>query len=165
MPVKIIKCNMWIRNCITVTLVNHKCKFSYRRTKFTQSLLLHLFFFCSRTYPFCPVGDYQTNGQSYYSTTAGGTYAATATANTPSTHATALPYLVPVDEGLLLNSSSQSHSRDSPHSLTVSFKLVQNVTCSTMNVDLVAGSDLHTGDTEYTADSDIYNNYELCQWH
>ncbi|XP_022210769.2 DNA-binding protein RFX2 isoform X1 [Drosophila obscura] len=78
------------------------------------------------TYPFCPVGDYQGNGQTYYSTsTSTGQYAAT----TPSAggnaagnaaHSTTLPYLVPVEEGLLLNGSSQSHSRDSPHSLTVS---------------------------------------------
>uniref|UniRef100_A0A1B0FKB6 RFX-type winged-helix domain-containing protein n=1 Tax=Glossina morsitans morsitans TaxID=37546 RepID=A0A1B0FKB6_GLOMM len=71
------------------------------------------------TYPFCPVGDYQSNGQSYYTTTTAGNYASTASLNTPTAHTpSALPYLVPVDESLLLNSSSQSHSRDSPHSLT-----------------------------------------------
>ncbi|XP_023034155.2 DNA-binding protein RFX2 isoform X2 [Drosophila willistoni] len=75
------------------------------------------------TYPFCPVGDYQSNGQTYYSTTATGNYGpttTTTTGNTPNAHSTTLPYLVPVEEGLLLNGSSQSHSRDSPHSLTVS---------------------------------------------
>ncbi|XP_037951895.1 transcription factor RFX3-like isoform X1 [Teleopsis dalmanni] len=69
------------------------------------------------TYPFCPVGDYQTNGQTYYATTTSGNYGTTST-NTPTTHASTLPYLVPVEETLLLNSSSQSHSQDSPHSLT-----------------------------------------------
>ncbi|XP_026850884.1 DNA-binding protein RFX2 isoform X1 [Drosophila persimilis] len=77
------------------------------------------------TYPFCPVADYQGNGQTYYSTASTGQYAATtqsAGGNTAgnSAHSTTLPYLVPVEEGLLLNGSSQSHSRDSPHSLTVS---------------------------------------------
>nr|XP_017026790.1 DNA-binding protein RFX2 isoform X3 [Drosophila kikkawai] len=85
------------------------------------------------TYPFCPVGDYQGNGQTaYYSTT--GQYGATSSAGGSSNgaHSTTLPYLVPVEEGLLLNGSahslsqaqsqsqSQSHGRDSPHSLTVS---------------------------------------------
>ncbi|XP_037949428.1 DNA-binding protein RFX2-like [Teleopsis dalmanni] len=69
------------------------------------------------TYPFCPVGDYQTNGQTYYATTTSGNYGTTST-NTPTTHTSTLPYLVPVEETLLLNSSSQSHSQDSPHSLT-----------------------------------------------
>ncbi|KAH8351116.1 hypothetical protein KR084_004759 [Drosophila pseudotakahashii] len=83
------------------------------------------------TYPFCPVGDYQGNGQTaYYSTT--GQYGATSSAGGSSNgaHSTTLPYLVPVEEGILLNGSahslsqsqsqSQSHGRDSPHSLTVS---------------------------------------------
>ncbi|XP_043651220.1 DNA-binding protein RFX2 isoform X1 [Drosophila teissieri] len=83
------------------------------------------------TYPFCPVGDYQSNGQTaYYSTT--GQYGATSSAGGSSNgaHSTTLPYLVPVEEGILLNGSahslsqsqsqSQSHGRDSPHSLTVS---------------------------------------------
>ncbi|XP_034663523.1 DNA-binding protein RFX2 isoform X3 [Drosophila subobscura] len=77
------------------------------------------------TYPFCPVGDYQGNGQTYYSTTSTGQYAVTTPSAGGSTagnaaHSTTLPYLVPVEEGLLLNGSSQSHGRDSPHSLTVS---------------------------------------------
>nr|NP_001247023.2 Rfx, isoform H [Drosophila melanogaster]AFH06341.2 Rfx, isoform H [Drosophila melanogaster] len=81
------------------------------------------------TYPFCPVGDYQGNGQTaYYSTT--GQYGTTSSAGGSSNgaHSTTLPYLVPVEEGILLNGSahslsqsqSQSHGRDSPHSLTVS---------------------------------------------
>ncbi|XP_016961189.1 DNA-binding protein RFX2 isoform X4 [Drosophila biarmipes] len=81
------------------------------------------------TYPFCPVGDYQGNGQTaYYSTT--GQYGATSSAGGSSNgaHSTTLPYLVPVEEGILLNGSahslsqsqSQAHGRDSPHSLTVS---------------------------------------------
>ncbi|XP_032579045.1 DNA-binding protein RFX2 isoform X1 [Drosophila sechellia] len=81
------------------------------------------------TYSFCPVGDYQGNGQTaYYSTT--GQYGATSSAGGSSNgaHSTTLPYLVPVEEGILLNGSahslsqsqSQSHGRDSPHSLTVS---------------------------------------------
>lgn len=74
-----------------------------------------------RTYPFCPVGDYQSNGQTYYSTTAAtGNYTTTSAGSTGNAHSTTLPYLVPVDDSLLLNGSSQSHSRDSPHSLTVS---------------------------------------------
>jgi len=77
------------------------------------------------------VGDYQGNGQTaYYSTT--GQYGATSSAGGSSNgaHSTTLPYLVPVEEGILLNGSahslsqsqsqSQSHGRDSPHSLTVS---------------------------------------------
>lgn len=68
------------------------------------------------------MGDYQGNGQTYYSTTAAtGNYTTTtAVGSTANAHSTTLPYLVPVDESLLLNGSSQSHSRDSPHSLTVS---------------------------------------------
>ena len=65
-----------------------------------------------RTYPFCPVGDYQTTSQSYYSTTAN-----YSTTNTPPSHASGLPYLVPGEENLLLNTSSQS--RESPPSLSV----------------------------------------------
>jgi len=75
------------------------------------------------------VGDYQGNGQTaYYSTT--GQYGTTSSAGGSSNgaHSTTLPYLVPVEEGILLNGSahslsqsqSQSHGRDSPHSLTVS---------------------------------------------
>ncbi|KMZ04428.1 DNA-binding protein RFX2 isoform X2 [Drosophila simulans] len=81
------------------------------------------------TYPFCPVGDYQGNGQTAYYSTAG-QYGATSSAGGSSNgaHSTTLPYLVPVEEGILLNGSahslsqsqSQSHGRDSPHSLTVS---------------------------------------------
>ncbi|XP_052839934.1 DNA-binding protein RFX2 isoform X2 [Drosophila gunungcola] len=88
------------------------------------------------TYPFCPVGDYQGNGQTAYYSTSTGQYGATSSAGGSSNgaHSTTLPYLVPVEEGILLNGSahslsqshsqsqsqSQSHGRDSPHSLTVS---------------------------------------------
>ncbi|XP_046805548.1 DNA-binding protein RFX2 [Lucilia cuprina] len=68
-------------------------------------------------YPFCPIGDYQAGGQSYYSTASATNYSSTIPLNT-SSHASSLPYIVPVEESLLLNTSSQSHSRDSPHSLT-----------------------------------------------
>ncbi|XP_017119187.1 DNA-binding protein RFX2 isoform X2 [Drosophila elegans] len=90
------------------------------------------------TYPFCPVGDYQGNGQTAYYSTSTGQYGATSSAGGSSNgaHSTTLPYLVPVEEGILLNGSahslsqshsqsqsqsqSQAHGRDSPHSLTVS---------------------------------------------
>ncbi|XP_067616464.1 DNA-binding protein RFX2 [Eurosta solidaginis] len=70
------------------------------------------------TYPFCPVGDYQNNGQTYYSTGPTSNYTAASVVNTPTTHSSSLPYLVPLEDGLLLNASAQSHNRDSPQSLT-----------------------------------------------
>lgn len=63
-----------------------------------------------RSYPFCAVSDYPPNTQPYYATT--GNY--TAATNTPS-HSSSLPYIVPVDDNLLVPSSQ---SRDSPQSLT-----------------------------------------------
>ncbi|KAI8043978.1 hypothetical protein M5D96_000126 [Drosophila gunungcola] len=69
------------------------------------------------TYPFCPVGDYQGNGQTAYYSTSTGQYGATSSAGGSSNgaHSTTLPYLVPVEEGILLNGSahslSQSHSQ------------------------------------------------------
>ncbi|XP_017100718.2 DNA-binding protein RFX2 isoform X3 [Drosophila bipectinata] len=90
------------------------------------------------TYPFCPVGDYQGNGQTaYYSTT--GQYGTGSSAgggggSSNGAHSTTLPYLVPVEESLLLNSTAHSLTQaqsqqgqsqgqvtgrgDSPHSLT-----------------------------------------------
>ncbi|XP_037910619.1 DNA-binding protein RFX2 isoform X3 [Hermetia illucens] len=62
------------------------------------------------SYPFCAVSDYPPNTQPYYATT--GNY--TAATNTPS-HSSSLPYIVPVDDNLLVPSSQ---SRDSPQSLT-----------------------------------------------
>ncbi|KPU79215.1 uncharacterized protein Dana_GF17463, isoform D [Drosophila ananassae] len=93
------------------------------------------------TYPFCPVGDYQGTGQTaYYSTT--GQYGTGSSAgggggSSNGAHSTTtLPYLVPVEESLLLNSTAHSLTQaqsqqaqsqgqvtgrgDSPHSLTVS---------------------------------------------
>ncbi|XP_022210776.2 DNA-binding protein RFX2 isoform X6 [Drosophila obscura] len=118
------------------------------------------------TYPFCPVGDYQGNGQTYYSTsTSTGQYAAT----TPSAggnaagnaaHSTTLPYLVPVEEGLLLNGSSQSHSRDSPHSLTHEVAYIQEAQStpqtptSTTTTNSASGGSLGTGGGGASPDSD-----------
>ncbi|XP_055381172.1 DNA-binding protein RFX2 [Condylostylus longicornis] len=62
------------------------------------------------SYPFCAVGDYQSGNQSYYATT--GNY--TSATNTSTSH-TSMPYIVPVDENILLASSA---SRDSPHNIT-----------------------------------------------
>ncbi|XP_061388699.1 DNA-binding protein RFX2 [Musca vetustissima] len=72
------------------------------------------------TYPFCPIGDYQPpNGQSYYTTTHTANYSTAVPLNAPAVpHHSTLPYIVPTEETLLLNASSQTHSRDSPHSLT-----------------------------------------------
>uniref|UniRef100_A0A1I8N7Z2 RFX-type winged-helix domain-containing protein n=1 Tax=Musca domestica TaxID=7370 RepID=A0A1I8N7Z2_MUSDO len=72
------------------------------------------------TYPFCPIGDYQPpNGQSYYTTTHTANYSTAVPLNAPTVpHHSTLPYIVPTEETLLLNASSQTHSRDSPHSLT-----------------------------------------------
>ncbi|TMW51639.1 hypothetical protein DOY81_003289, partial [Sarcophaga bullata] len=69
-------------------------------------------------YAFCPIGDYQPNGQSYYSTTSTANYSSALPLNSTNHTANTLPYIVPVEESLLLNTSSQSHSRDSSHSLT-----------------------------------------------
>lgn len=117
---KIIKCNMWTRSCTTATPARPKCKFILL-IQVHNSIWKYNVSPAHRTYPFCPVGDYQSNGQTYYSTTAAtGNYTTTTAGSTGNAHSTTLPYLVPVDDSLLLNGSSQSHSRDSPHSLTVS---------------------------------------------
>ncbi|SPP87687.1 DNA-binding protein RFX2 isoform X4 [Drosophila guanche] len=117
------------------------------------------------TYPFCPVGDYQGNGQTYYSTTSTGQYAATTPSAGGSTagnaaHSTTLPYLVPVEEGLLLNGSSQSHSRDSPHSLTHEVAYIQEAQStpqtptSTTTTNSASGGSLGTGGGGASPDSD-----------
>ncbi|XP_030369322.1 DNA-binding protein RFX2 isoform X2 [Scaptodrosophila lebanonensis] len=114
------------------------------------------------TYPFCPVGDYQTNGQTYYSTTATSNYATAAagTPNTPNAHASTLPYLVPVEESLLLNGSSQSHSRDSPHSLTHEVAYIQEAQStpqtptSTTTTNSVSGGSIGTGGGGASPDSE-----------
>ncbi|XP_017465147.1 PREDICTED: DNA-binding protein RFX2 isoform X1 [Rhagoletis zephyria] len=111
------------------------------------------------TYPFCPVGDYQANGQAYYSTAATSNYATASVANTPTTHASSLPYLVPVEEGLLLNTSSQSHSRDSPHSLTeVAYiqetQSTPQTPTSTTTTNSVSGGSIGTGGGGASPDSD-----------
>ncbi|EDW80477.2 uncharacterized protein Dwil_GK11555 [Drosophila willistoni] len=115
------------------------------------------------TYPFCPVGDYQSNGQTYYSTTATGNYGpttTTTTGNTPNAHSTTLPYLVPVEEGLLLNGSSQSHSRDSPHSLTHEVAYIQEAQStpqtptSTTTTNSASGGSLGTGGGGASPDSE-----------
>ncbi|XP_055849155.1 DNA-binding protein RFX2 isoform X1 [Episyrphus balteatus] len=87
------------------------------------------------TYPFCPVGDYQTTSQSYYSTTAN-----YSTTNTPPSHASGLPYLVPGEENLLLNTSSQS--RESPPSLSeVSYlQEAQTPTSTTPSIAVSSGT-------------------------
>lgn len=113
---------MWILSYITVIQVNHKCKFqqSFSIVFKITNVTKHISF--SRTYPFCPIGDYQPpNGQSYYTTTHTANYSTAVPLNAPTVpHHSTLPYIVPTEETLLLNASSQTHSRDSPHSLTVS---------------------------------------------
>ncbi|KQS39318.1 uncharacterized protein Dere_GG17288, isoform C [Drosophila erecta] len=124
------------------------------------------------TYPFCPVGDYQGNGQTaYYSTT--GQYGATSSAGGSSNgaHSTTLPYLVPVEEGILLNGSahslsqsqsqsqSQSHGRDSPHSLTeVAYiqeaQSTPQTPTSTTTTHSASGGSLGTGGGGASPDSD-----------
>ncbi|XP_043651222.1 DNA-binding protein RFX2 isoform X3 [Drosophila teissieri] len=122
------------------------------------------------TYPFCPVGDYQSNGQTaYYSTT--GQYGATSSAGGSSNgaHSTTLPYLVPVEEGILLNGSahslsqsqsqSQSHGRDSPHSLTeVAYiqeaQSTPQTPTSTTTTHSASGGSLGTGGGGASPDSD-----------
>ncbi|XP_011194978.2 DNA-binding protein RFX2 [Zeugodacus cucurbitae] len=111
------------------------------------------------TYPFCPVGDYQTNGQTYYSTAASSNYATASVANAPATHASTLPYLVPVEEGLLLNTSSQSHSRDSPQSLTeVAYiqeaQSTPQTPTSTTTTNSVSGGSIGTGGGGASPDSE-----------
>ncbi|KAL5284425.1 RFX3 family protein [Megaselia abdita] len=75
------------------------------------------------TYPFCTaVSDYQSNGQSYYSTT--GNY--TASTNTLSAHhtsSTSLPYISASDENILLAAptSSRCNSPQSHHLNEVAF--------------------------------------------
>ncbi|XP_032579048.1 DNA-binding protein RFX2 isoform X4 [Drosophila sechellia] len=120
------------------------------------------------TYSFCPVGDYQGNGQTaYYSTT--GQYGATSSAGGSSNgaHSTTLPYLVPVEEGILLNGSahslsqsqSQSHGRDSPHSLTeVAYiqeaQSTPQTPTSTTTTHSASGGSLGTGGGGASPDSD-----------
>ncbi|XP_043951416.1 DNA-binding protein RFX2 isoform X5 [Drosophila biarmipes] len=120
------------------------------------------------TYPFCPVGDYQGNGQTaYYSTT--GQYGATSSAGGSSNgaHSTTLPYLVPVEEGILLNGSahslsqsqSQAHGRDSPHSLTeVAYiqeaQSTPQTPTSTTTTHSASGGSLGTGGGGASPDSD-----------
>nr|NP_649999.2 Rfx, isoform J [Drosophila melanogaster]AAF54526.2 Rfx, isoform J [Drosophila melanogaster] len=120
------------------------------------------------TYPFCPVGDYQGNGQTaYYSTT--GQYGTTSSAGGSSNgaHSTTLPYLVPVEEGILLNGSahslsqsqSQSHGRDSPHSLTeVAYiqeaQSTPQTPTSTTTTHSASGGSLGTGGGGASPDSD-----------
>ncbi|XP_032593323.1 DNA-binding protein RFX2 isoform X1 [Drosophila grimshawi] len=113
------------------------------------------------TYPFCPVGDYQGNGQTYYSTTAAtGNYATAAAGSTANAHSTTLPYLVPVDESLLLNGSSQSHSRDSPHSLTHEVAYIQEAQStpqtptSTTTTNSASGGSIGNGADGASPDSD-----------
>lgn len=127
---------MWIPTYITAIPVNRKCKYilhlilavnisSY--IYFPVSLNTIYMFIPSccipliRTYPFCPIGDYQHNGQSYYATTHTANYSTAVPLNAPTVpHPSTLPYIVPTEETLLLNAASQTHNRDSPHSLTVS---------------------------------------------
>ncbi|XP_034487350.1 DNA-binding protein RFX2 isoform X2 [Drosophila innubila] len=113
------------------------------------------------TYPFCPVGDYQSNGQTYYSTTAAtGNYTTTTVGSTANAHSTTLPYLVPVDESLLLNGSSQSHSRDSPHSLTHEVAYIQEAQStpqtptSTTTTNSASGGSIGNGADGASPDSD-----------
>ncbi|KMZ04426.1 DNA-binding protein RFX2 isoform X4 [Drosophila simulans] len=120
------------------------------------------------TYPFCPVGDYQGNGQTAYYSTAG-QYGATSSAGGSSNgaHSTTLPYLVPVEEGILLNGSahslsqsqSQSHGRDSPHSLTeVAYiqeaQSTPQTPTSTTTTHSASGGSLGTGGGGASPDSD-----------
>ncbi|KAM8704036.1 hypothetical protein ACLKA7_008625 [Drosophila subpalustris] len=113
------------------------------------------------TYPFCPVADYQSNGQTYYSTTAStGNYTTTTVGSTANAHSTTLPYLVPVDESLLLNGSSQSHSRDSPHSLTHEVAYIQEAQStpqtptSTTTTNSASGGSIGNGADGASPDSD-----------
>ncbi|XP_012156684.1 DNA-binding protein RFX2 [Ceratitis capitata] len=111
------------------------------------------------TYPFCPVADYQTSGQTYYSTSATSNYATASVANAPNTHAASLPYLVPVEEGLLLNTSSHSQSRDSPHSLTeVTYiqeaQSTPQTPTSTTTTNSVSGGSIGTGGGGASPDSE-----------
>ncbi|XP_043863762.1 DNA-binding protein RFX2 isoform X2 [Drosophila mojavensis] len=113
------------------------------------------------TYPFCPVGDYQSNGQTYYSTTAAtGNYTTTSAGSTGNAHSTTLPYLVPVDDSLLLNGSSQSHSRDSPHSLTHEVAYIQEAQStpqtptSTTTTNSASGGSIGNGADGASPDSD-----------
>ncbi|XP_052839943.1 DNA-binding protein RFX2 isoform X3 [Drosophila gunungcola] len=127
------------------------------------------------TYPFCPVGDYQGNGQTAYYSTSTGQYGATSSAGGSSNgaHSTTLPYLVPVEEGILLNGSahslsqshsqsqsqSQSHGRDSPHSLTeVAYiqeaQSTPQTPTSTTTTHSASGGSLGTGGGGASPDSD-----------
>ncbi|XP_030559823.1 DNA-binding protein RFX2 [Drosophila novamexicana] len=113
------------------------------------------------TYPFCPVGDYQSNGQTYYSTSAAtGNYTTTTAGSTANAHSTTLPYLVPVDDTLLLNGSSQSHSRDSPHSLTHEVSYIQEAQStpqtptSTTTTNSASGGSIGNGVDGASPDSD-----------
>ncbi|TDG43867.1 hypothetical protein AWZ03_009731 [Drosophila navojoa] len=113
------------------------------------------------TYPFCPVGDYQSNGQTYYSTTAAtGNYTTTSAGSSGNAHSTTLPYLVPVDDSLLLNGSSQSHSRDSPHSLSHEVAYIQEAQStpqtptSTTTTNSASGGSIGNGADGASPDSD-----------
>ncbi|XP_017119191.2 DNA-binding protein RFX2 isoform X6 [Drosophila elegans] len=129
------------------------------------------------TYPFCPVGDYQGNGQTAYYSTSTGQYGATSSAGGSSNgaHSTTLPYLVPVEEGILLNGSahslsqshsqsqsqsqSQAHGRDSPHSLTeVAYiqeaQSTPQTPTSTTTTHSASGGSLGTGGGGASPDSD-----------
>ncbi|KAM7362117.1 regulatory transcription factor Rfx isoform 1-T2 [Cochliomyia hominivorax] len=117
------------------------------------------------TYPFCPIGDYQANGQSYYATTSNANYTSTIPLST-SAHASNLSYIVPVEESLLLNSSSQSLSRDSPQSINeVSFiqETSQTETSTTVNTINIGNVNIQEGHNSNAGDnSPEHDHNNLC---
>ncbi|KAM7359194.1 DNA-binding protein RFX2-like [Cochliomyia hominivorax] len=72
----------------------------YQATNATQTQI---------SYPFCPVQEYQTNQSTFYTTTTGNfsTEATQLTGNTAHNTGSLMPYLVPVEEGMLINTSSE----------------------------------------------------------
>ncbi|XP_013117122.2 DNA-binding protein RFX2 [Stomoxys calcitrans] len=116
------------------------------------------------TYPFCPIGDYQPNGQSYYTTTHTPNYSTAVPLNAPTVpHPSTLPYIVPTEEALLLNASSQTHSRDSPHSLTeVAFipdphstsQTPTSTTANSVNVGSIGPAGGSSGGSDVSPDND-----------
>lgn len=72
----------------------------YQATNATQTQI---------SYPFCPVQEYQTNQSTFYTTTAANfnTDGTQLTGNTTHNATNLMPYLVPVEEGMLINTSSE----------------------------------------------------------
>ncbi|XP_065372315.1 DNA-binding protein RFX2-like [Calliphora vicina] len=62
------------------------------------------------TYPFCPIQEYQTNQSTFYTTSTGNFSSSDGTqltGNTSHNDTSLMPYLVPVEEGMLINTSSE----------------------------------------------------------